>query len=615
MFSQVASRRARLTAGGLGIALVASALLAGPFASAAKADQTIVVPSRPGTSGVGWEGTIPAGAEVLLVGDPLGVCDISDPTVGDRHTIEIKFGKNKPDKRLDVTAMFSIDWGTPNGGIEDEHLIVLDPHGAVVGDSDTGGQNYESAPVTLVEAGVYTVIACPFQNPTEKPYIGQLKIHVTKPNVRVAKGVHAPSYHQFTAPNALAKHAGEPSIGNNWKSDATMFEALTETYRVSFDDKRKTSTWLDVSGTTTSIETLDPILFTDGPYGRTFVSQLFLACSAAAFSDNDGVTWVPSQGCGEGTAFDHQTIGGGAYPEPLGPANSAPGYPRAVYYCAQGAVAALCGRSDDGGLTFGPGVPAMTTQCGVLHGHVKVGPDGTVYLPASNCHGKQGVSVSTDAGSTWTVRIIPDSLAGTSDPSVGVGSDGTVYFGYSDGSGKAKVAVSHDRGATWGPSADVGAPLGVHSTEFAVVTAGDGDRAAFGFLGTNTDGDFQGAHFGEDRKGNNYTGGSWHMLIATTYDGGKTWTTVDSTPKDPVQRGCMWNRGGGSKCRNLLDFNDITIDKMGRVLLGFADGCTTYTGCAKSRDVGDNQREDHGAIIRQLTGKTLFKAYDGKLPR
>jgi len=39
-----------------------------------------------------------------------------------------------------------------------------------------------------------------------------------------------------------------------------------------------------------------------------------------------------------------------------------------------------------GGLTFGPGVAAWNlTQCGAIHGHIKVAPDGTVYVPVKNC--------------------------------------------------------------------------------------------------------------------------------------------------------------------------------------------------------------------------------------
>src|SRR5262249_51202203 len=69
--------------------------------------------------------------------------------------------------------------------------------------------------------------------------------------------------------------------------------------------------------------------------------------------------------------------------------------------------------------------------------------------------------------------------------------------------------------------------------------------------------------------------GVWHLYIATTTNRGATWTTVDATPTDPMQIGsiCL----GGTTCgttRNLLDFIDATVDAQGRVLIGYADGCT-----------------------------------------
>jgi hypothetical protein len=105
------------------------------------------------------------------------------------------------------------------------------------------------------------------------------------------------------------------------------------------------------------------------------------------------------------------------------------------------------------------------------------------------------------------------------------------------------------------------------------------------------------------------------MYVATTYDRGASWTTVDATPHDPVQRGCIWNAGGGNPCRNLLDFNGMTIDKTGRVMIGFADGCVpseiaSGNDCVASTAVTDNRLVAHGAILRQLTGKTLFSQYD-----
>src|SRR5207244_6574680 len=116
--------------------------------------------------------------------------------------------------------------------------------------------------------------------------------------------------------------------------------------------------------------------------------QLNLVTSELSFSDDDGNNWLPTQGSGQPAGIDHQTVGGGSYafPAPLTPT----GYPHAIYYCSQDIVTAFCSRSDDGGVTFGPGIPIYTFAqvngvdvpiapgtCGGLHGHVRVSPDGT----------------------------------------------------------------------------------------------------------------------------------------------------------------------------------------------------------------------------------------------
>ncbi len=137
-------------------------------------------------------------------------------------------------------------------------------------------------------------------------------------------------------------------------------------------------------------------------------------------------------------------------------------------------------------LTFGPGVPIYNfTQCGGIHGHVKVAPDGTVYVPNKQCGATQGVAMSADNGLTWTVEVIPDSLAaiGLTDPSLGIASDGTIYFGYQDGSGHPKIAVSHDRGNTWISSIDAGAQFGIQNSTFPEVVAGDPESRCFHVFG------------------------------------------------------------------------------------------------------------------------------------
>jgi len=379
-----------------------------------------------------------------------------------------------------------------------------------------------------------------------------------------------------------------------------MYVAGTETLKVDFNDcsSPAEAQWKDVSAVQTSQVTFDPILFTDQELGRTFVSQLLPAkVSLMAYTDNDGLTWLPSQGAGINSGVDHQSIGGGPFaPGVLQPLTS---YPHIVYYCSQDVAMAQCATSLDGGTTFGPAVPIYNlTQCGGLHGHVKVGPDGTAYVPNKSCGSGQGFSMSTDNGLSWTVKTVPGSSGGEWDPSVGIAKDGTVYFGYEDGDGHPKVAVTLDGGDTWAHIVDVGAQLGIQNIAFPALVAGDGDRAAFAFLGTTTPGDLG----GDDPN----APAVWHLYVAHTYDGGATWVTANATPGDPVQRGTICS--SGTTCgstRNLLDFMDATNDAQGRVLVGYADGCVG--GCVNG---GANSGTALATIARQMSGKGLYAAYD-----
>jgi hypothetical protein len=131
---------------------------------------------------------------------------------------------------------------------------------------------------------------------------------------------------------------------------------------------------------------------------------------------------------------------------------------------------------------------------------------------------------------------------------------------------------------------------------FPTAIAGDADRAACAFLGTTTNGDHQAADFK----------GIWYAFVAHTYDGGQTWATVNATPNGPVQReACIWNSGGNNVCRNLLDFNDVTMDENGMVLFGFSDGCT---GACETG--GANTYSSKATIARQSGGKGLLHQFD-----
>jgi hypothetical protein len=208
-----------------------------------------------------------------------------------------------------------------------------------------------------------------------------------------------------------------------------MYIAGLEVLRLSFDDctSPSTVTWERTNQTISSANTLDPILFTDNDTGngenrtnRTFVSQLAAAdgSSLFEFTDNDGQSYTPgAKGSGIGSGVDHQTVGGGPYARnPDGTIKGGAGpltsYPNAVYYASQNIGYANLARSDDGGLNFGPAIPMYDlTQCGGLHGHIKVAPDGTIYVPNKGCGGNQAVAVSEDNGLNFKSAGFPAAAA------------------------------------------------------------------------------------------------------------------------------------------------------------------------------------------------------------
>jgi hypothetical protein len=104
--------------------------------------------------------------------------------------------------------------------------------------------------------------------------------------------------------------------------------------------------------------------------------------------------------------------------------------------------------------------------------------------------------------------------------------------------------------------------------------------------------------------------GIWHLYVAHTFDGGKTWTTSDATPNAPLQRGCIWMGGGANICRNLLDFFDMTVDKQGRVQVGYVNGCAGGNCAQASPAANGNAYTATAVIARQSSGRRLVAAYD-----
>lgn len=539
----------------------------------------------------------------------------------------------------------------------DYDCFVEDSTGAVIAKNQSTADPSSIILPTTTPAGVYKLIVT-LSTGAPVPYTGAITLQATGNGTNgicdpAVANCTPPRYQSYPAGVGQADNAGEPSLGVDWNPNVAalqhdkvntggvaFFTSGANEFRVNFDDCSSPAIykWEDVSFLSDQQFALsDPIGFVDHyssqelglsyppPHtpGRVFAIDLIggEGNSLGGYSDTDGNSSLPGGTGGPGAGPDHQTLGGGPYSASQTVPISHPNYPNAVYYCSQNIAAeAQCSRSDDGGQTFGPGVPIFTpTQCtGGIHGHVKVAPDGTVYVPNSSCGttGTAGVAVSTDNGLTWTENNVPGSTS-TQDPSVGIGQNNigkpagnlsgtnTVYIGYNDGDGHAKVAHSSDRGANWSAPVDVGVSFGITHAALPVVVAGDDNRAAFSFVGTGngiaTDGtscDPYGAVLN--------CANIWHLYVATTYDGGNNWITVDATPDDPIQQGtvCL----AGTTCaggRNLLDFNDFAIDSEGRGLVGYADGCVncdnTFAGQSGA---------SHGTVTRQSGGRRLFTHFD-----
>ena len=576
------------------------ALLFSAAANSATPASGSVAPAQ--TTPTSWQGNIPAGANQLN-----GETNCVEGTTCEVYTLTVT---GVPADWAGKVAHVALSWklATTEYDLFVHQGSLAGPVVAHAANGPGVTSNEGDLDPATYGTGIFIVHAVGSQSVTADQYTGAVTAMPAPPHPQPAKqatGV-APRFQIFNPSAAqlaagLGTSSGEPSIGSDWNTGKILYQSGLQTLGISLDEScssSPSSTWADVSSALTSKESLDPILFTDLRTGRTQVSQLAGETSLSAYTDDDGATWIASQGGGIPSGVDHQTVGGGPFHAPL-PSGAV--YSDAVYYCTQALADANCALSINGGLSFGPAVPIYNlTTCGGLHGHLKVGPDGTAYVPNANCPStnSQAVVVSEDNGSTWSVRPVTNSGIGTSDPSLATDRGGTLYFAYADNDARPVVAISKDHGNSFVKLVDVGASLGIRAVEFSEMVAGDPGRAAMMFLGSTTPGNPQAATYP----------GIWHLYVATTYDGGNSWFTQDVTPHDPVQRGPIWNGGGAVTYRNLLDFNDLTIDARGRLVAAFADGCFEAS-CVQARGSG-NGYSAIASILRQTGGRGLLGIYD-----
>jgi len=595
---------------------------------------TITVPSTTGqTVTVTWTGEIPA-----LVNGTSDCAHLADTPAVDQHlpTITVPAGVYNT---VNAKFTFNISWDGSSGN--DEILTVLKPDGSELASSDTSNPS-ETVIGNNLPQGTYKVVACGFiSGPNPQPYTGTLTIETTTggpppppPTPTPAPVVPGAARFQEYIPtdangapsSSLGLIAGEPTMGVDTQVNGNIggdvfYQALYEILRIRFDDSTSPAkaTWefKDAPNGISNKATTDPIFLSDPTTGRLWALQLAGGDSLTDISDDDGETWSPDISGGIGTGVDHEGLGVGPYPT-TGPGSLVPHptYPNAVYYCSQQVATAYCARSDNGGMSYGPIVPiydSVTSRCVGLHGHPKVAPDGTVYVPNKGCgldtpvigQGLVNMVVSEDAGMTWTIRAVPDSTGGLSskgDPSVGIDKAGTVYLAYQDlDTNHLRVAVTHDKGATYSPSVDVGALAGVNYSVFPAATAGDAGRAAVAFFGSTYNGtntNFEDMSFP----------GIWYLYVATTYDGGNTWAVTNATPDNPIQGfGGIGNSGDN---RNHYDFIDAQIDTLGRVIATNSIGCSA--ACVGNG--GTNTFSKLAGIVRQSGGRRMYAQFDPTEP-
>jgi len=514
------------------------------------------------------------------------------------------------------------------------------------------GQSFQIAYIdpAISGTGVFTVHVAYDTTPTSATdeYHGAATIAAPPPPPPAAPQDTGPKigYENFTVPGVLVpvtvtsagqqphsveymgRNSGEPSVGSNWATGVANFQSDLQTLFVTFNDScpntGQSSIWVNRAAPTSTVIDSDPIGFTDrgftdplGFHSRVFAAELTLLSPDTvkiSYTDDDGLNWFPNQSGGPASAVDHETIGGGIYHAPIPARPPGTTYPNAVYYCSQDIATALCSRSDDGGLTYGPSVPIYSlTACGGLHGHVKVSPkDGTVYVPNRSCGNQSAAVVSQDNGMTWTVQHVQNpsfTASGASDdPAIGIDANGRVYFLFAQNGTAAGVATSDDFGATWQNIFDVGAVYGLKQIAFPAAVGGsatpgnpNSGRAAVAFYGSTTaTGDSNAANFT----------GVWHLYVAETFDGGAHWTTTDVTPNAPMQRSGLLRGGGANITRNLLDFFDITIDRDGRVLVGYVNGCEGGNCAQAAPTATGNAYTTAATIARQSSGRRLLASKD-----
>ena len=420
----------------------------------------------------------------------------------------------------------------------------------------------------------------------------------------------------------VGEDGAEPSIGVT-SSGCIFFIAFEKVMR-SCDYGES---WEDVSGPQCAFQTNDPWGWVDPITDRIFAVQMQgLQTSWICWSDNDGDSWLGNpHDSGTTPLNDHIKLASGPWTNSgygIGGQFSQAIYETAVYYCYNKLAGIFCFTSFDGGASFEAGgqIIGLATTNGGLHGAITSAPDGTVYVtPRVET---PTVIVSDDNGLTWFDRSMGEDV-GTpyrrKNSEVATDTESNAYHIWTGADEGVYMSRSTDSGVSWEQNSIRVSPVEIISSVFPQVDAGDPGRIAITYLGSENASELNQS----DIDGNPWDGNAHYANSNVSYylyvtfslnamDTNPVFHTVRVSP-DPVQVGSICLNSGdcrdiGGSNRNLLDFNDLHIDREGRVYIAFADGCTGECATGNNSQPEDS-RSRRGAVYYLGSGPSLFESY------
>jgi hypothetical protein len=416
----------------------------------------------------------------------------------------------------------------------------------------------------------------------------------------------------------LGVNSAEPTVGVTQDGDVFTSAFQSNTRIEVMRSSNRGKSWDVVSpklgSRNAQLLSLDPYTYVDLPrddqdLSRVFTIDLTVACSYVSFTDDGGSSWITNPlVCGR-PVNDHQTLFGGP------PVTSTTiGYPNIIYYCWNDIASSSCQKSLDGGLTFtvtgSPVFPGENIEneeeghygvrglCGGLHGHGFVDSKGLVYIPREYCR-EPWLAISRDEGLTWERVLVAKKVGagnlGDVDPSVAVDKRGNIFYSWIGNDRLPYLATSKDGGKTWSKPMMI-APPGVNEANLPSIAVGGNGKVAIAYMGTeNSPGkpfptvecdavqDQVGCPDPEEYEKTTWNGYTTVSANALAKDPVFYSNTVNNE-RDPFIRGAC----GPGRCKAVLDFIDVTIDRAGTVWSAWVDGCTAICATTGPSNIGSD---------------------------